>query len=296
MKKSHRLQKRLIPFQLVTTVRKMFWHVPVSWPIVCFLGVAYFVAGFIDAIVGGGGLITIPALLLGFPSASHEGALFAQLIGTNKFSACAGTTAAAFRFWRTGRHPLRPVLLFVLCSMGSAVGGYFLFQWVGRTTPGFLQPLLLGIMVSLLLFTMFKPNLGQVHAPRWGKKHQFVLTVLISLGMGFYDGFFGPGVGSLLIFLFVAGLGFDFLHASGTAKFINWGSSFCSMLLFASHKQWFPLLALLLALANIAGGTLGVRFALHKGTRWVRWLFMGVVSILILSVGWKWITRPSFGK
>lgn len=267
----------------------MFWDLPVSWPICGFLVGTYFVAGFVDAIVGGGGLITIPALLLGFPSASRDAFLFAHLIGTNKFSACAGTTAAAFRFWRTGRHPLRPLLFFVCLAMAGAIGGYYLLQWMGRKTPEFLQPLLLGIMFSLLLFTIFKPNLGQIHAPRLGKKQQFVLTCIISLGLGFYDGFFGPGVGSLLIFLFVAALGFDFLHASGTAKFINWGSTFCSMILFVSHKQWFPLLSFALALANIAGGLCGVRFALHKGTRWVRWLFIGVVSILIVTVGWKWL-------
>jgi uncharacterized membrane protein YfcA len=142
-------------------------------------------------------------------------------------------------------------------------------------------------MVDMLVFTLLKPDLGKLHAPRYGLSHQRGLAALIALALGFYDGFFGPGTGSLLIFLFVAVLGFDFLRASALCKSVNWASNLTAMALFVWQGSWLPSVALSMAAANGLGGYLGARVALSRGSTWVRGVFIGVVGALILRLGWQ---------
>ncbi|MBI5548983.1 MAG: TSUP family transporter, partial [Deltaproteobacteria bacterium] len=125
------------------------------------------------------------------------------------------------------------------------------------------------------------------HAPRFGQAHQRALAVSIAFAVGFYDGFFGPGTGSILIFLFVALLGFDFLRASALAKSVNWASNAASVVLFVSQGSWIPLVALCMAVGNGLGGALGARTAIVQGARWIRWVFVGVVSLLIARLAWQ---------
>jgi uncharacterized membrane protein YfcA len=139
----------------------------------------------------------------------------------------------------------------------------------------------------MLAFTLLKPDLGKLHAPRYGVQHQRLLAALISAMLGFYDGFFGPGTGSILIFLFVAILGFDFLRASALSKSVNWASNVASLCLFVWRGSWIPMVALSMAMANGVGGYLGARTALQKGSGWVRLVFIGVVAALILRLGWQ---------
>jgi uncharacterized membrane protein YfcA len=147
--------------------------------------------------------------------------------------------------------------------------------------------MMLGLMIAMLAFTLLKPELGQSHAPKYHLHHQRLLAALISALLGFYDGFFGPGTGSILIFLFVAVLGFDFLRASALSKSVNWASNFASLCLFLARGSWIPLVALTMAVANGAGGYLGARTALRKGSGWVRLVFIAVVTALILRLGWQ---------
>jgi hypothetical protein len=146
---------------------------------------------------------------------------------------------------------------------------------------------MLGLLVVMLAFTLLKPDLGQLHAPRFGLSHQRGLAALIATALGFYDGFFGPGTGSLLIFLFVAILRFDFLRASAMAKSVNWASNLTAMGLFVWQGSWLPSVAIGMALANGVGGYLGAHVALNKGSTWVRSVFIAVVSALILRLGWQ---------
>jgi uncharacterized membrane protein YfcA len=241
---------------------------------------AALLAGFVDAIVGGGGLITVPALMLALPA----GTPLPTLLGTNKVVACTGTTMAAGTFLRSGTLSWREMLGPVLASALGASGGVWLTY---RVQGDFLRPLMLGLMMAMLAFTLLKPELGRLHAPRFGLSHQRGLAALIALALGFYDGFFGPGTGSLLIFLFVAVLGFDFLRASALCKSVNWASNLTAMALFVWQGSWLPSVALSMAAANGVGGYLGARVALSRGSTWVRGVFIGVVGALVLRLGWQ---------
>ncbi len=241
---------------------------------------AALLAGFVDAIVGGGGLITVPALMLALPT----GTPLPVLLGTNKVVASTGTTMAAGKFLRSGTLSWREMIGPVLASGLGASGGVWLTY---RVHGDFLRPVMLGLLVVMLAFTLLKPDLGELHAPRYGLSHQRGLAAMIALALGFYDGFFGPGTGSVLIFLFVAVLGFDFLRASALSKSVNWASNLTAMGLFVWQGSWIPSVALGMAAANGVGGYLGAHVALNKGSRWVRTVFIGVVGILILRLGWQ---------
>ena len=241
---------------------------------------AALLAGFIDAAVGGGGLITVPALMIGLPA----GTPLPTLLGTNKVVACTGTTMAAGEFLRSGTLSWREMVGPVVASALGASGGVWLTY---RVHGDFLRPVMLSLLVVMLAFTLLKPDLGHVHAPRFGLSHQRGLANVLALALGFYDGFFGPGTGSVLIFLFVAVLGFDFLRASALAKSVNWASNLTAMGLFLWQGSWIPSIALSMAAANGVGGYLGARAALSKGSRWVRGVFIGVVGALILRLGWQ---------
>lgn len=244
------------------------------------LALAALLAGFIDAAVGGGGLITVPALMLGLP----PGTPMPTILGTNKLVAVTGATMAVGKFLRAGTLRAREMVGPVLASgLGASVGVWLTY----RVHGDFLRPLLVGLLAVMLLFTLLKPDLGRLHAPRFGLSHQRGLAALIALALGFYDGFFGPGTGSLLIFLFVAVLGFDFLRASALAKGVNWASNFTSMVLFIWKGSFILPVALAMAVGNGIGGYLGAHVALNKGSGWVRGIFIGVVLALLARLGWQ---------
>lgn len=246
------------------------------------LTLAAFLAGFVDAVVGGGGLITIPALMLGLPGQSWP-----VISGTNKVVACTGTTFAAAQFVQARVLHWREMVGPVIAAMlGAGVGVAMAYFLSGRFEP-YLRPAMIVMMVAMLAWTLLKPDAGQLHAPRFGLAHQRALALVIAFSLGFYDGLFGPGTGSILIFLFVAVLGFDFLRASALAKSVNWASNIASLVLFLSQGSWVPVVALSMAAGNGLGGYLGARTALAKGSRWVRLVFIGVVSALILRLGWQ---------
>ncbi len=251
-----------------------------SLPVLALLMLAALLAGFVDAVVGGGGLITVPALMIGLP----PGTALPTLLGTNKVVAVTGATMAAGKFLRAGTLAWREMVVPVLASATGAAGGVWLTY---RVHGDFLRPVMLGLLVVMLAFTLLKPDLGHLHAPRYGLAHQRGLAALIALVLGFYDGFFGPGVGSLLIFVFVAILGFDFLRASALAKSVNWASNITAMGLFVWQGSWLPGIALSMAVANGAGGYLGAHVALSRGSRWVRGVFILVVGALILRLSWQ---------
>jgi len=251
-----------------------------SLPVLLLLMLAALLAGFIDAIVGGGGLITVPALMLALP----VGTPLPTLLGTNKVVAVAGSSMAAGKFLRSGTLAWREMVGPVLASgLGASIGVWLTY----RVHGDFLRPVMLGLLVVMLAFTLLKPDLGELHAPRFGLNHRRGLAALIALALGFYDGFFGPGTGSVLIFLFVAVLGSDFLRASALAKSVNWASNLTAMVLFVGQGSWLPSVALGMAAANGVGGYLGAHVALTKGSGWVRGVFIGVVTALILRLGWQ---------
>lgn len=251
------------------------------------LALAAFAAGFFDAVVGGGGLITIPALVTWLPGATG----LPVILGINKVQAFTGTSLAAGKFLHSGTFHWRDAVLPVAGALVGAVGGAGLAYVLQDRMGPLLRLVILALLVAMLLFTLLRPDLGKVHAPRFGLDHQRGLSGLIGLVLGFYDGFFGPGSGSLLIFLFVAVLGYDFLRASALAKAANWASDASSLTVFLWRGSWIPSVALAMALGNGLGGWLGAHVALARGSSWVRTMFLGVVGVLILRFGWQLVRR-----
>ena len=246
---------------------------------------ASLLAGFVDAVVGGGGLITIPALMLGLPA----GTPITTILGTNKVVACTGTTFAAGQFLRARVIRWQEMLLPVACAMGGAALGVTAAYFLQNRYQAVFRPGMLALMLAMLACTLLKPDHGKLHAPRHAPGQERLLAAGIAAMVGFYDGLFGPGTGSILIFLFVSVLGFDFLRASALSKSVNWASNIAALCLFVARGSWLPMVALTMAFANGVGGTLGARTALAKGSGWVRAMFIGVVLALVLRLGWQMI-------
>lgn len=242
------------------------------------VSLASFLAGFVDSIVGGGGLILVPALFATFPAA-HPATLF----GTNKGASVWGTGFATLQFSR--RVEMRWAAL--LPAAGAGFVASFAGAWlVTVVSPEFLRKLLPVVLLGVLIYTLLKKGLGHTHAPRYSGAREAWVAASIGAVIGFYDGFFGPGTGSFLVFLFVRLLGYDFLSASAAAKLINTATNVAALLLFAAkgHIWWHFVLAM--ALANVLGSLLGTRMALKHGTGFVRAFFIAVVSALILKTGY----------
>ena len=244
--------------------------------LILLLCLSSFLAGFIDAVVGGGGLISIPAMLLLMP-----GAPVATILGTNKFASCAGTTIAVHRY---ARH-----VAIDWSTVFPAAITAFLFSFLGSRTvtllnPAFIRPIVLVLLVLVAIYVFFVKELGLIHQPKHAPKKATWLGILIGAGLGFYDGFFGPGTGSFLIFLFVGVFGFDFLSASASAKVINWATNVASILYFGWSGNILYQYAVPMALCSVLGAAIGTRLAIAKGSRFVRTLFLIIVSALIAKL------------
>ena len=242
------------------------------------VSLASLLAGFVDSIVGGGGLVLVPALFATFPGAPP-----ATLLGTNKGASVWGTAFATWQYSR--RVEMRWASL--LPAAGAGFVASFAGAWlVTVVSADFLRKLLPLVLLAVLIYTVYKKDLGQTHAPRFSGTQEVWMAVAIGALIGFYDGFFGPGTGSFLVFLLVRVLGYDFLSASASAKFINTATNVAALVLFVTkgHIWWHFVLAM--ALANVVGSLLGTRLALKHGTGVVRVVFIGVVSALLLKTGW----------
>lgn len=245
---------------------------PLEWLMVT---AASGLAGFVDAVVGGGGLVLVPALFAAFPQA-HPASLF----GVNKGSSMWGTGAAAWRYARHVRLPWRRVLWAMLASFAASMIGAWAVTWV---SPAALRLALPWVLVAVLVYTLLKKQLGVVHQPRCGPRAELAWMVGIAAVIGAYDGFFGPGTGSFFVILLVRILGYDFLHASAVAKCLNLASNVSAFAWFAVHGYvWWGFL-LFTALANVAGSLLGSRLAIRHGAGFVRVVFVLVVSALIVK-------------
>jgi uncharacterized protein len=232
-------------------------------------------AGFVDAIVGGGGLILVPALFAVFPG-THPATLF----GVNKGASVWGTAAATLQYARRVNMPWAALLPAAGVTFAGSMAGAWLVTII---SPDFLRRALPLVLLAVLAYTLARKELGRHHAPRFDGRRQTLAACVLGLSIGFYDGFFGPGTGSFFVFLFVRWLGFDFLHASASAKLLNTTSNLAALLLFAykGHVWWH--FALVMAVANVVGSLLGTRLALKHGSGFVRSVFIVVVSALILK-------------
>jgi uncharacterized membrane protein YfcA len=230
-------------------------------------------AGFVDAVVGGGGLILLPALFAVYPAATP-----ATLLGTNKSASVWGTTFATWQYSRRVQMNWRVMLPAAALAMtGSFIGAW----WVTQISPDFLRQLLPFVLFAVLVYTLLRKDMGRHHQPRFEGRAELAAACTVGALIGFYDGFFGPGTGSFFVFLLVRWLGYDFLNASVAAKLLNLSSNAAALVLFTlkGHVWWH--LALPLAMANVAGSLLGTRMALQHGAAFVRGMFIVVVTALI---------------
>ncbi len=238
---------------------------------------ASLLAGFLDSIVGGGGLILVPALFAVFPT-THPATLF----GVNKGASVWGTAVATTQYARRVKLRWAALLPAAAAGFAASLAGAWLVTLID---PGFLRKALPFVLLAVLAYTLVKKDLGRHHTPRFTGHAETVIACCIGLVIGFYDGFFGPGTGSFLVFLFVRWLGYDFLNASASAKLLNTATNLAALALFAykGHVWWH--FALTMALANVVGSLLGTRLALKHGAGFVRIVFIAVVSALILKTG-----------
>lgn len=242
------------------------------------LVLAAFIAGAIDAVVGGGGLIQIPALFAAYPGTSP-----ATLFGTNKFASVFGTANATWRYARQVRMPWRTILPAAIAAFLFSYAGAAAVAWLPKEA---VRPLILVLLIGAAAYTLARKDFGQVHRPAHGGHRELIYAVLLGGVIGFYDGFFGPGTGSFLIFLFVRFFGFDFLHASAGAKVVNVATNLAALAYFLPNGYIMLLLAVSMAVANVAGSMAGTWLALRHGSGFVRKVFLIVVGVLIVKFAW----------
>jgi uncharacterized membrane protein YfcA len=233
-------------------------------------------AGFIDSIVGGGGLIQLPAMLILFPNMP-----IATVLGTNKFASLFGTSMAVQRYARHVAFDWPTILpsaisAFIFSFLGSRI--------VSLLNTTFLRPIVLVLLVLVAIYVFFVKDLGIIHAPKHPPKKAQLLGIVIGAALGFYDGFFGPGTGSFLIFLFVGVFGFDFLAASASAKVINLATNIASVLYFGWTGHILYSYAIPMAVCSVLGAAIGARLAIAKGSRFVRIFFLIIVGALIAKL------------
>lgn len=243
------------------------------------LCLAAFLAGFIDAVVGGGGLIQLPALLLVLPNAA-----LASCFGTNKLSSIFGTGLAMYRYSQAV--PIR----WATTLRAAAVA--LIFSFFGARTlhlldPALVKPLVLILLVLVFVYTLLKRDFGELHRPKLMPQKEHLVAYFVGAVLGFYDGFFGPGTGSFLIVAFIGLMGFDFLNASASAKVVNFATNIAAVVYFAANDQILYAYGLPMAFCNIIGAQLGSRAAIVRGSSFVRILFLAVVSLLIAKLSWE---------
>jgi len=234
------------------------------------------VAGFVDSVVGGGGLIQLPALFLWLPPV--EASTVAGVFGTNKLSSACGTTLAMLQYARRIRLNWEALL--------PAAATALIFSWLGARTvaslrPELLKPLILILLIAVAVYTYSRKGFGERHNPVFSGRTEKWIGVVVGAGIGFYDGFFGPGTGSFLIFIFIGVFGFDFLTASASSKVINFTTNVAAVAYFAFTGNIHWRFAIPMAVCNVAGSLVGTRIALTRGNRFVRALFLIVVTALI---------------
>jgi hypothetical protein len=241
-----------------------------------------FLAGFVDSVVGGGGLIQLPGLFIFLP-APLSGSL-ATVFGTNKMASICGTTMAAIHYGRRIRMNRR--VLFPT-AVTALIFSFLGARAVSGVNTGAFKPVILVLLVAVAVYTYRRKDFGNLHAPRLDARRELMAGLLVGSGMGFYDGFFGPGTGSFLIFIFIGIFGFDFLAASATAKVVNVATNLSAVAYFAATDHILYRYALPMGLCNIAGSVTGARLAILKGNAFVRVFFIVVVSAIIARFGWE---------
>lgn len=249
-----------------------------SIEIAIFLAIASGFAGFVDAMAGGGGLIQLPALLVGLPNKELP-----LILGTNKVPSIFGTTAAARNYFKNIKPDIPLTLTMMVPAFAGSMGGAALAALVPKD---FFKPFIVFLLILVAIYTWRKPELGMAENLKFTHNKRLVIVGSIGLMIGFYDGIFGPGTGTFLVFFLVSTIGYAFLKASATAKLVNIATNAGAILSFqlTGHIWW--QLGLLLAFANVTGAIIGSHLAIKGGSPLVRKVFLAVTFLLITRVAW----------
>ena len=242
-----------------------------------FLLSASFLAGFVDSIAGGGGIVQLPALLIGLPNSPA-----AEVLGTNKLSAVFGTTTAA-ALYRKQIKPDPKVLIgmAIPAFLGSAVGALL----ASRIPTSSMRPMILVLLIVVAIYTWLKPDLGKLENLRHVPKQRIQIGAIAGAVIGFYDGIFGPGTGSFLMLILVATLGYAFITASAIAKVVNVATNVGALIVFGINGAVIWQIGIIMGFANITGAIIGSRLAIRGGSTLVRKVFLLVTIVLIVRVG-----------
>lgn len=243
--------------------------------IVC---IAAFAAGFIDAIVGGGGLVQTPVLFMMFPNYS-----VATLLGTTKLPSFLGTSVSLYQYAKRVTIQWKLVGFIAAAAFCAAMFGSYLVSKISNQT---FKPIILGALIIVAIYTYTKKNFGQHEEKELPFGLALTRGLISGLVIGFYDGFIGPGTGSFLVLMFISLLGHDFMHASAHAKTVNLATNMASIIYFVSTGNILFELAIPMAVCNMAGGFVGTRFALLRGNQFIRIFFLCVVCATILRFGY----------
>ena len=248
--------------------------------ILLFLALAGLTAGFIDAVVGGGGLIQLPALLVGVPGATPV-----QLLATNKIGSICGTTVSSITYFRRVKPDLRTALPLAGAAFAGSVAGAAVAFLISKEA---FNPIILAVLVGVGIYTLARPTMGQMQQLRFGwrrPRRHLAATVLIGVAIGSYDGVLGPGTGSFFVFALVSVLGYGFLQASAKAKIANLATNLAALVVFIPQGAVMWEIGVVMGACNIAGGYLGARAAVARGSGFIRLVFVVVLLAFIIKIG-----------
>ena len=238
------------------------------------LCIVSFFAGFIDSIVGGGGLLQTPAMLIILPQYP-----IATLFGTTKIPSISGTSFAAFRYSRHVRINVRLLAFIITAAFCGAILGAYCISIIDSSA---IKPVILALLVATGIYTYSKKNFGLHEEKNHSALRQVITGLIFGFVIGFYDGLIGPGTGTFLILAFIFFLGYDFLHSSAYAKYVNVATNLAAIIYFAGTNHILYQFAIPMAIFNLAGSFLGTRLALLRGNRFIRIFFLVVVFGTIL--------------
>jgi uncharacterized membrane protein YfcA len=242
-----------------------------------FLLAASFFAGFIDSIAGGGGLIQLPALLIGLPKSET-----AEVLGTNKLSSVFGTSTAAVLYRKQIKPDPKVLLAMGVPALLGSAGGAMLASKIPTSS---MRPMVLVLLIVVAIYTWFKPDLGKFENLRHLPRRRVQIAALAGVIIGFYDGIFGPGTGSFLMLILVASLGYAFITASAIAKVVNVATNVGAIMVFGINGAVIWQIGIIMGVANISGAIIGARLAIKGGSTLVRKVFLLVTMALIVKVG-----------
>jgi uncharacterized protein len=242
------------------------------------LCIAAFAAGFIDAIVGGGGLVQTPAVLVTLPQYP-----VATLLGTTKIPSFFGTSIASLQYAR--KVAIKWKLLALMCCIAllAAIAGSYTVTIV---SSHFMKPVIFVMLIVVAVYTYSKKNFGHAVAKEISAKKELLFTSIFALCIGFYDGFIGPGAGSFLVLFFIAVIGFDFLKASAHAKFVNLATNIGSIIYFGASGHILYQVAFPMAVCNFSGSVIGARLAIARGNTFIRIFFLLVMAGTVIRFGY----------